>query len=53
MDSATGQGRDGGDIPYDQTFGTVAKTMGKALGISNESLDEMIMTGRVLDVALK
>jgi hypothetical protein len=53
MDSTTGQGRDGGDIPYDQTFGTVAKTMGKALGISNEALDEMIMTGRVLDAALK
>jgi hypothetical protein len=53
MDSATGQGRASGDIPYDETFGTVAKTMGKALGIDETALDEMIVNGRVLDAALK
>lgn len=52
IDSATGRAAAGGDIPYEETFGSMAKTLGKALGLQQATLDEGITNGRVIDAAL-
>jgi hypothetical protein len=52
IDSATGEGDERGDVSYEDTFASVAKTVGAALGVPQAVLDEDITQGRVLDVAL-
>lgn len=52
IDSQTGMGTDGGDITFEATSGAVAKTLGRALGVSATALDENITTGKVVPAAL-
>lgn len=42
-----------GDIPYEETFPAVAKTIGHAMGIGNEALDEDIIGGKVIQAAVE
>ncbi len=55
IDSSTGAGvpEDGGDIPFDETFQSMAKTLGVALGVEQGYLDENITGGRVIAPALR
>ena len=52
IDSATGRASESGDIPHEETFQSMAKTLGVGLGVSRERLDEAIEGGRVLEPAL-
>ena len=53
IDSATGASAEAGDIPYEQTFASAAKTLGCALGISRADLDELIADGQPVLSAIK
>ena len=44
IDSASGAVN--GDIPYDDTLGSMAKTLGLALGIPSAQLDEAVKVGK-------
>jgi hypothetical protein len=50
IDSTTGAA--GGDIPFDATLGSMAKTLGTALGVSSDRLDAMIRVGKPVASAL-
>jgi hypothetical protein len=52
IDSESGEGGDGGDIAYGSTMGAFAKTLGRALGIGEEVLDEEVLTGKVVRAAV-
>jgi Protein of unknown function (DUF1501) len=52
IDSASGKANDGGDIPYEQTLGSVGKTLGAALGVARTDLDTQITMGKVVASAL-
>ncbi len=51
IDATTGAGGVGGDIPFEDTLGAVGKTMGVALGVSAERMDEIVTTGKVVAAA--
>jgi len=46
IDSETGAG--GGDISFEETLGAAGKTLGAALGVSEERMDEMVTPGKVV-----
>ena len=52
IDSSTGAASPSGDIPHEETFQTMAKTLGVALGVDRGRLDEAIEGGQVLEPAL-
>ncbi len=52
IDSGTGMGSDSGDIPHEETFQSMAKTLGVALGVSRTRLEEAIAGGTVIESAL-
>ena len=52
IDSTTGASNDGGDIPYENTLGSVGKTLGVACGVPQSVLDEQITPGKVVTAAL-
>jgi hypothetical protein len=51
IDSTTGAGG-AGDIPYEETLGAAGKTLGVALGVSRERMDEILPVGKVVESAL-
>ena len=52
IDSATGRASASGDIPHEETFQSMAKTLGVALGVPRTRLDEAISGGKVIETAL-
>ena len=51
--SATGAGiPDGGDIKLEDTLGAVGKTIGAALGIGTATMDDEILSGKVVKAAI-
>jgi hypothetical protein len=53
IDSATGRSvASGADIPFTDTLGAFAKTLGAALGVPSDVLDANITTGKVVKAAL-
>ncbi len=52
FDSATGKSNDGGDVPYENTLGSVGKTLGLACGVAQTELDKQITLGKVIPAAL-
>lgn len=50
IDSVSGAA--GGDIPYEDTLGSMAKTLGRALGLEEATLDEQIARGKPVQSAL-
>lgn len=52
IDSVTGAISTGGDIPAADSLASVAKTLGRALGISQASLDDQITAGKTVAAAL-
>ncbi|MEL6182975.1 MAG: hypothetical protein AAFU79_00030 [Myxococcota bacterium] len=51
IDSTTGAGG-GGDIPFEETLGSMAKTLGTALGVDRATLDAHIELGKPVTAAL-
>lgn len=52
IDSTTGLAGPSGDIPAGETLASVAKTLGRALGISASSVDDQITAGKIVKAAL-
>jgi uncharacterized protein (DUF1501 family) len=46
IDSTTGAG--GGDIPYEETLGAMGKTLGCAMGVSEERMNEILPPGKTV-----
>ena len=53
LDSASGKGMaTGGDVKFEETLGSVGKTLGKAVGLDPAVLDDQITIGKVIPAAL-
>jgi len=52
IDSVSGAALTGGDVAYRDTMTSMAKTLGTALGVARETLDERILGGKVVEAAL-
>jgi hypothetical protein len=52
FDSQTGAISVGGDVPVADSLASVAKTLGKALGLSQTSIDDQITAGKIVPAAL-
>ena len=52
IDPSTGRGSASASIPHEETFQSMAKTLGVALGVPRTRLDEAITGGRVVEAAL-
>jgi Protein of unknown function (DUF1501) len=52
IDSRSGQGTEGGDIPVNQTLSAFGKTLGSAVGVPEDVLDQNIGKGKVVRTAL-
>ena len=52
IDSVTGAGGEGGDIPVEESLGAVGKTLGAALGVPRDVINANILQGRVIEAAL-
>jgi hypothetical protein len=52
FDSATGRASMSGDVTFYASFGSMAKTIGRAIGVSQSVLDANITAGKVLPAAL-
>ncbi len=52
IDSQSGKGGDGGDIPVTESLEAVAKTLGAALGIARDRLEKRILGGKVIEAAV-
>ncbi len=52
IESATGRASASGDIPHEETFQSMAKTLGVVLGVPRARLDEAITGGKVIEPAL-
>lgn len=52
IDSRTGAGVDGGDVPHLESLAAMGKTLGAALGLDRDVLDRQIRRGRVVEAAL-
>ena len=52
IDSGTGRASASGDIAHEETFQSMAKTLGVALGVPRTRLDEAITGGKVIETAL-
>ena len=53
IQSTTGEGVDGGDIPLSDTLGAAGKTLGALMGVDEARLDEMVTPGKVVRAAIK
>ncbi|MFM2416142.1 MAG: hypothetical protein RL385_865, partial [Pseudomonadota bacterium] len=52
IDGSTGAAAAGGDISVDASLGALGKTLGAALGLTEEVLDQEILSGKVVRGAL-
>lgn len=52
IDSATGKGAAGGDVPFQETLSALGKTAGAALGVPEDLLNQNIAMGKVVRGAL-
>jgi uncharacterized protein (DUF1501 family) len=52
IDSATGKGDAGGDVPFQETLSALGKTAGAALGVPEDALAQNISLGKVVRGAL-
>jgi hypothetical protein len=52
FDAATGAINPSGDVPYADSLASVAKTLGRAIGISQASVDDQITAGKTVTAAL-
>ncbi|MCA9620953.1 MAG: DUF1501 domain-containing protein [Myxococcales bacterium] len=52
IDAATGQSTPGGDIAFEDTLNAMGKTLGVALGVSGERMDEILPSGKVVSAAI-
>jgi hypothetical protein len=52
IDSASGAALTGGDVPYRDTMTSMAKSLGAALGVPREVLEERILAGKIVEAAL-
>jgi hypothetical protein len=53
IDSASGKGvASGGDVKFEETLGSVGKTLGKAVGVDPAVLDDQITLGKAIPAAL-
>lgn len=52
FDSATGASNDSGDVKYEDTFASVGKTFGRAVGVDPAVLEDQITSGKVITAAL-
>ena len=52
IDSGTGLPSGSGDVPHEETFQSMAKTLGVALGVRRTRLDEAITGDQVIEMAL-
>lgn len=52
FDSVTGKANDAGDVIYENTLGSVGKTLGVACGVAQPELDKQITLGKVIPAAL-
>lgn len=48
IDSSTGAGGSGGDIPFEETLGAAGKTLGVLMGVGEERMDEILPPGKVV-----
>ena len=51
IDSTTGQGGADGDIVFDDTLGAAGKTLGAAMGVGSDRLDELVPPGKIVQSA--
>jgi hypothetical protein len=52
IDSTSGKASSSGDIPFTDTFGSMAKTVGRVLGLPQDVLDQNITLGKTVTSAL-
>jgi uncharacterized protein (DUF1501 family) len=52
IDSRSGHGTTGGDIPVNETLSAFGKTLGSAVGVPEDALDQNIGKGKVVRSAL-
>lgn len=52
IDSSSGRGDPKGDIKFEETLGSVGKTLGTALGVDPAVLDDQITQGKAIGAAL-
>jgi hypothetical protein len=52
LDAATGASNPAGNVAYEDTFGSCGKTIGKAVGVDQDTLDTQITKGQVIPAAL-
>ena len=52
IDSATGKGGSEADIEFEDTLNSLGKTLGVALGVSSERMDEILPSGKVVQAAI-
>jgi hypothetical protein len=52
IDSASGRASASGDIVFNDLFGSMAKTLGRAVGVNQDVLDKNITQGKVVPAAL-
>jgi hypothetical protein len=48
IDSQTGAGGPGGDIPFEETLGAAGKTLGVVMGVAEERMDELLPPGKAV-----
>ena len=53
IDSVTGAGGEGGDIPEEETLEAAAKTLATVVGVPDDTIQRRIVGGRVIRPALK
>ncbi len=53
IDATTGASDPAGDVPADETFQSMAKTLGVALGVAESTLDQNIRGGRIVRSAIR
>jgi hypothetical protein len=52
IDSATGNAQEGGDVPASDSLASVAKTLGRGLGLTDAQLDDQITSGVAIKSSL-
>jgi hypothetical protein len=52
IESATGKGVQGANVPSSDTFGAMGKTLAAAVGLLAATIDAHVLTGKVIQSAL-
>lgn len=52
IDSSTGDGTASGDIPHNETFASMGKTLAAAVGLSADVIEKNVVSGAVVKAAL-